>query len=142
MSDYHILRKSQDSRNADVYVHLPVPATQTTAGAVLGDATLTFQRALSESLTGLQVTAIPLHDVQHATENAALIAGEVVEVFMSFRFDSLDLTNARRRTQIEDGNGNNDGVKQMKLDIADPASDLYNKILASLDWWGYHHNTT
>ena len=131
MSDYHILGKSVDNRFADVYVHLPVPATNTAAG-------ITYQQALAESLTGQDVTAILLHAVQFLGENAQLVSGEQVEVHVRFRFDDTDLTNLERRDQIEHGNGNQPGgVIQMKLDIAIQGSDLWNEILEPLEWWGY-----
>lgn len=140
MSDYHILKKSVDNRYAAVYVHLPIPDSQTTAGQALGDATLTFRRALKESLTGQEVTAIPGHATQFPAENAQLVDGELVEWYVSFRFDRLDLTNPERRQQIEDGNGNRIGVAQMKLDIATPGSDLYNEVIEVLEWWGYYRD--
>lgn len=49
-ADYYILKKSVDNWSAVVVVHLPIPATQTTAGTALSDATLTYQRAVSESI--------------------------------------------------------------------------------------------
>ena len=141
MPTYHILKKSPDNRYADVFVHLAVPATQTTAGATLTDATLTYQRALKESLVGQEVTGMVGHDVQFPVENAQLVNGELVEVFIRFRFTRIDLTDAERRAEIENGNYNQQGgVVQMILDIATPGSDLWNEILDPLEWWGYYKN--
>jgi len=147
MSDYHILLKSVDNRNATVCIHLPIPSTQTVAGAALADATLTYQRALKESLTGLEVTVIPNHATDFPVENALLVNGEVFEKVISFRFSSLALTNLERRGEIEDGNpsGTEDpdqiGVIQMKVNIAIAGTDLYDEILEPLAWWGYYRDT-
>lgn len=140
MPDYHILKKSLDNRYADVYVHLPVPATQTTAGMQIPDPTLTYQRALKESLIGQKVTGMVVLETQWPVEYAELVDGQKVEVFNQFRFSSKDLTDAQRRAEIENGNDNEIGVIQMKLDIATPGSDLWDKILDPLEWWGYYRD--
>jgi hypothetical protein len=64
--------------------------------------------------------------------------GELYEYRMSFRFSSKSLSDANRRSEIENGNDNEDGVAQMLLDIADDTSDLWLEVLGSLTWHGYH----
>lgn len=151
MSDYHIGLKSADARYATVYVHLPVPVAQTVAGAAIPDATLTYQRAMKESLqlrkdeqgNVMPVTQIPEHQADFPTDHTALTNGERVEYILNFRFSALDLTNAARRDEIENGNPNQPGgVTQMKADMSISTSDLYGEVVAPLDWWGWRNNTT
>jgi hypothetical protein len=212
-SDYYIFKKTIDNRFVDLYVHLPIPDTQTTAGSVLGDVTLTYRRVVKESLvdttSAIPVTIIttadlPLSDMAMVTGGTTLTSvtggltsnmvgsrlniasgtnfvagdykvvgynsensleldrdatngsnassgvgtviarqtmldnGELYEKRIRFRFDSLDLTNTQRRSQIENGNNNQIGVSQMLVDIATPGSDLWNEVLEPLEWWGYH----
>jgi len=136
MSNYHILKKSVDGRNAEVYVHLPVPATKTTVGTTLNDDTMTYQWALKESLEST-VSAIP--NITGA-EQTQLDNGELYEYHHPFRFSSLELTNAQRRAEIENGNYNMVGVSQLLIDIATPGSDIWNEVLEPLEWFGYYRN--
>ena len=136
MANYHILKKTADNRFANVYVHLPVPATQTVAGVALDDAALTYRRAMKESLDDI-ISVVP--GITGA-EQTQLDNGESVEKHVSFRFSSTDLTNIQRRTEVENGNDNMAGVIQMLADIIVPGTDLWNKILAPLEWWGYYRN--
>lgn len=85
MANYHILKKSLDSRNADVYIHLPIPATQTVAGTALSDATLTYQRAVKESVED-KISKIP--NITPA-EQTQLDNGELCEYYYPFRFRAL-----------------------------------------------------
>lgn len=144
--DYHIGSKSADNMYGMVYVHLPILATKNVAGTALNDNTLTYQRALKEKLIqdslnaggdGIIKSQVP--DI--GTELISLQNGSVVEVTVNFRFSSPDQTNAQRKTQIENGNENMRGVKNMKLDIADANSDLYKEIIEPLAWWDYKANT-
>lgn len=136
MANYHILKKSVDNRYAEVYVHLPIPATQTTAGVALDDAALTYQRAIEESVED-KTSKVPNLTQQEIT---ALSNGTLYEYFIHFRFSSLELTNAQRRAEIEVGNDNMVGVSQLLTDIATPGSDIWNEILEPLEWWGYFRN--
>lgn len=142
--DYHILDKSTDNRYCTLYAHLPIPATKNVAGTALSDDTLTYQRALKEKLEqenieqggdGTITSKVP--DIASA-ELTAMQTGEIVERYVNFRFDSLELTNTQRKDQIENGNVNEIGVAQMKIDIADSDSELYKEIIEPLAWWGYH----
>ena len=139
MANYHIGEKSADGRYADLYVHLPVPATENVAGVTLGGGiAITYQDAQSEKLakdnpSGFTSIAPGIT----AGEQTQLTDGELVEKFVRFRFNSVDLTNAQRRTQIEDGNENVIGVSQMLTDIADSASEFYMELIEPLAWWGY-----
>ena len=137
MSNYHVGRKSEDGRYATVYAHLPVPATQTTAGQALSDATLTYQKAQAESLPEGYAPEAPEITAGEITQ---ILAGELIEKIYQFRFSSLDLNNAQRRTEIEDGNQNEQGVTSMIADMSDFDSDLYKELIDPLDWWGYHRN--
>lgn len=142
--DYHIGFKSADNRYAEVYVHLPVPVTETVAGVALGaGVTITYQDAVAAKLDmdfpdGF-ISGVGMNGVGRITpeELAQIVAGGLTENHIRFRFDSLDLTNAERRDQIENGNVNQMGVGQMMADIADTGSDLFAEVIAPLDWWGY-----
>ena len=147
MANYHILKKTADNRFADVYVHLPIPATQTVAGTALDDETLTYQRAMKESLEkeqGTIASVVPGTDavIPPATtsELADMQAGKLYEYYYRFRFDKRNLTDTQRRTQVEDGNDNMRGVSQLMIDIATPGSKLCDEILAPLAWWGYYRD--
>ena len=136
MANYHILKKTADNRFANVYVHLPVPATQTVAGVALDDATLTYQRAMKESLDDT-ISVVP--GITGA-EQTQLDNSELVEKRVSFRFSSTDLTNIQRRAEVENGNDNEPGVIQMLADIIVPGTELWNEVLAPLEWWGYYRD--
>ena len=137
MSHYHVGTKSEDGRYATVYAHLPVPVTQTVAGAALSDATLTFQAAQAGTLEAGYTPQAPQID---AGEIAQIDAGALIEKEYQFRFSSLSLNNAQRRAEIEDGNVNQQGVISMINDMADSDSDLYKELIDVLDWWAYHRN--
>lgn len=142
MANYHIGAKSADGRHADVYVHLPVPATENVAGVALGGGVdITYQDAQAAKLLkdnpGGFVSDAP--GIVGA-EQTLLTNGELVEKFVRFRFDSLELTNVERRDQIEGGNENVIGVAQMLVDIADSGSDLYKELIEPLAWWGYYRD--
>jgi len=140
--NYHILEKSADNRYVTIAVHLPIPSSQNVAGVALSDATLTYQRAMKEKLErddkqqggdGTITSQVP--DI--GAELTSLQSGALFEKVFQFRFDSTDLTNAQRKTQIEGGNVNERGITQMMADISDSTSDLYQEIIAPLVWWGY-----
>jgi hypothetical protein len=151
MSDYHILDKSSDSRYAEVCVHLPIPSSQNVAGNALSDPTLTYQRATKERLEADDLAAggdgtikSKVPDIE-AAELTQLQNGEIVEEPVSFRFSSLELTNAQRSSEIEQGNDNMMGIAEMKIDITEPEPShphgyLYAKYIAVVDWWGYKRN--
>lgn len=139
MSEYHILMKSADSRYADVYIHLPIPSNKTTAGNAKGSPEgdyITYQWALKESLEST-TSAVP--NITGA-EQTQLDDGELYEYFVKFRFSSLDLTNAQRRSEVENGNDNEKGVSQMLTEIATPGSDIWNEVLEPLEWFGYYRD--
>lgn len=136
MPDYHILEKSANSRYVRLAIHLPIPASQNVAGQVLSDATLTYQKALSESLD----STVSIAPGITGAEQTALDNGSVFEKVHSFRFSSLELTNAERRIEIEDGNDNEPGVTQWKADISNSDSELYKEIIEPLAWWGYYRD--
>ena len=83
------------------------------------------------------VSAVPEIDPD---EQAQLDSGELVEKYISFRFSSVELSNMQRRAEIENGNDNERGVAGLIADIAIPGTDIYNEILAPLEWWGYYNN--
>ena len=136
MANYHILKKSPDNRYAEVYVHLPIPASKNTAGTVLNDDTMTYQWAIKESLEST-ISAVPNIT---PVEQTALDNGELYEYHYSFRFSSLDLTNLQRRTEVENGNDNMVGVGQLLTDMATPGSDIWNEVLEPLEWFGYYRD--
>jgi len=136
MANYHILKKSPDNRYAEVYVHLPIPASKNTAGTVLNDDTMTYQWAVRESL-GSTISVIP--NITPA-EQTALDNGELYEYHISFRFSNQELTNSQRRTEVENGNDNMVGVSQLLTDIATPGTEIWNEVLEPLEWWGYFRN--
>jgi len=143
MSNYHIGLKTVDNRYADLYVHLPIPSSETTAGQALAGETITYRDAVKGTVprddAGNPVyTQIP--DLLQSVEITQLEDGELFEKYIQFRFDSPDLTNAERRAQIEAGNGNQIGVIQMLADISTSGTDLYNEIIEPLEWWGYHRH--
>jgi len=149
MANYHILEKALDSRNAEVYLHLPIPATQTTAGSALSDATLTYRRALKEKLekeseSHTIISIVPGTDVvippATTSEMEDMQAGKLYEYHHSFRFSGLELTNAQRRLEVRNGNDNEIGVIQMLTDIGTPGTDIWNEVLEPLEWWGYKEN--
>lgn len=143
MSMYHILKKEQGGRYADVYVHLPIPGTPNVAGVAMSEPILTYQRAIRELVSAREdprVTRIPGLATQFPNEYADLLAGVVYEYYIRFRFNSIDLTDGQRRSQIENGNENERGVMQMMADIALASSDLYTEIIEPLAWWGYHRD--
>jgi hypothetical protein len=144
MARYYILSKTVDDRYARVYEHLPVPSTKNVAGQALNDDTLTYQRAYKEKKLqedGEITSQVP---GLSAAELTQLQNGEIAEYFVEFRFDNPDLTNAQRKTQIENGNANGiedyrlRGFAQHKLDIVDPTSELYKELIEPLAWWGYY----
>ena len=137
MSNYHVGIKSGKGRNAWIYVHLPIPDTQTIAGSELSDPALTYRAAAAGSLPDGYAPEAPNLTVGEIT---TINAGEFKEERINFRFSALDLTNAQRRNEIENGNDNEDGVILMMTDIIDTDSDLYEEIIAPLDWWGYHRD--
>lgn len=137
--DYHIGLKSDNNRTAEVYVHLPVPATETVAGVAMGaGVNITYRDSMAAKLVADYPDGFVsgVGDISQAELNQ-ITAGEVTEKHIRFRFDSLGLTNAERRDQIEAGNDNMMGVAQMLADIADTSSGLYTEVLAILDWRGY-----
>jgi len=137
MAHYHIGRKSGDGRYATVYAHLPVPATQTVAGAALSDATLTYQAVQAETLADGYSPQAPKITAAEITQ---IENGELIEKVYEFGFSRVDLTNVERRSEIEDGNDNMQGVISMITDMSDPDSGLYIDIISPLDWWGYSRN--
>ncbi len=147
MSHYHILTKSIDNKTVNIAVHLPILAGENTAGQALGGESVTYQDAIKATLPqdadGTPVpTRVPDLLTKNPPEHAELLSGAKKEVSLNFRFSSIDLTNLERRTEIENGNANKDmiGVVQMVTDIAIPGTDLWNKVLEPLEWWGYHRD--
>lgn len=74
-ADYFVLKKSVDQRYVDLVVHLPVPNNQTTAGTALGDVTLTYQRAVAESLGDSTSVITGITDVDLDVIDFAMITG-------------------------------------------------------------------
>lgn len=142
MSEYHIGRKSEDGRHVDLWVHLPIPSTENVAGITFGGGvTITYQDAQAARLAEENpdgFTSIAPGII--AGEQTQITNGAVFEKQWQFRFSSLDLSDAERRTEIESGNDNEAGVSQMLLDIADSGSDLYKEVIEPLAWWGYYRD--
>lgn len=93
MADYHIQTQTEDQKTAKVIFHFPTPNGN-------NDASISWQNAWLRSNNGVVTTVLADAYIDPA-EKTNIEAGSVIEHVDVVRFSSLNLTNAERRTEIE-----------------------------------------
>jgi len=99
MSDYHAISVSSKRNAVTVAFHFAVPSETNVAGKNLSDC-VAEHVAYLDTTEGIPVTQVPNHATDHATENAALIAGTKIEVVETVTFNRW-ASNATKLAAIE-----------------------------------------
>jgi len=93
MSNYHILSQDIKRKSVQVVFHVPIP-TGTNA------ANISWQNAVLADLGGADNINSILSDID-APELAALKSGALIEVRVTAKFSSINLTDAQRLNEIK-----------------------------------------
>ncbi len=120
--DYHILRKAVDNSTCSIAVHLTTPSGNNAAGRSWNDVLI--------DVDGV-TTVVPHHKTSFPDESKEIVKGRICEVVVIFEFSNTDLNNGQRRQEIHAH------VAQMKLDIKDVESALFQEKFGPYDWYLY-----
>jgi hypothetical protein len=119
MSDYHIVHVDEKQNRARVAFHFAVPSTTVTSGKTLSDCIIQEYTHLDND-----VTDVPAHSTEHATENGQLVAGTVYEYIENVEFNA-HANNATKLAAIASRWSTLNGI------VPDRLRDRYK-------FWGYN----
>ena len=92
--DYHILTQALDRSTASVVFHIPIPASNNSAG-------ISWRTAVVSEQGGAASIVSVLPELVGTQEETDLKAGELFELSTVVRFESVNLTNGQRLSAIE-----------------------------------------
>lgn len=111
MSNIHVLTKNPKNKTVNCIFHIPVPDTNNAIGTNWRDV---IQRAENPT------AAMSYND---ATENANIVAGNILERPYQMRFSTTNLTAAER-------------IAEITAAYDDKKDELFNELKARLDYFG------
>ena len=94
MSDYHVLTQDPKRKTVQVIFHIPVPSSGTNAAGV------SWQDAMVKEQGGTSNIVSRLSSLS-SEEESALKSGALIEVVKEVRFSSTNISNDKRKQEIE-----------------------------------------
>jgi hypothetical protein len=119
MSDYHILRQSDDKKTLQVVFHIAL-------SELLNAANVSYRTALVEYL-GTITSMVPNHATDFSADEALLQSGALYEYVERVGMSTLALSNAEKRAEVE-------------ARFAEVETDELANIQVILEWWGYDND--
>lgn len=94
MSDYHVLTQDPKRKTVQVIFHIPVPSSGTNAAGI------SWQDAMVKEQGGTSNIVSRLSSLS-SEEESALKSGALIEVVKEVRFSSTNISNNKRKQEIE-----------------------------------------
>ena len=120
MSNYHILSQADDLKTLETVQHIAIASANNAAG-------VNYRTALVQYLTQGGVTIGSVVPGIEAAELTALQNGSLYEVQRTYRFSSLNLTNAQKATELD-------------AYYTAQVTQIIGELQRMLQWWGYSRN--